>query len=70
MGPHAVAWEQLDSFATLFRHDQRPQSAPSVRPTPARRFDTIYVDDRIRVAQDSRGDTLVVARDGPPRRFT
>ncbi|PRW59761.1 cytochrome P450 [Chlorella sorokiniana] len=32
-------------------------------------FDTIYVDDRIRVAQDSRGDMLVVARDGPPRRM-
>ncbi|KAL4458667.1 hypothetical protein ABPG75_013532 [Micractinium tetrahymenae] len=32
-------------------------------------FDTIYVDDSIRVAQDVRGDTLVVAQDGPPRRF-
>lgn len=32
-------------------------------------FDTVYVDDRIRVAQDSRGDTLVVQRAGPPRRF-
>lgn len=39
-------------------------------PPAAHRFDTIYVDDQIRVAQDSRGDTLVVARDGPPRRFT
>ncbi|KAI8475856.1 MAG: plastid lipid associated protein [Monoraphidium minutum] len=33
-------------------------------------FDTVYVDDNIRVAQDIRGDTLVVARDGPPRIFT
>jgi hypothetical protein len=32
-------------------------------------FDTVYADNEIRVAQDSRGDTLVVARDGPPRRF-
>ncbi|KIZ03869.1 putative plastid-lipid-associated protein 11, chloroplastic [Monoraphidium neglectum] len=33
-------------------------------------FDTVYVDDQLRVAQDIRGDTLVVARDGPPRIFT
>ena len=32
-------------------------------------FDTVYVDDRVRVAEDSRGDTLVVRRDGPPRVF-
>ena len=32
-------------------------------------FDTVYCDDSIRVAQDSRGDTLVVQRDGPPHRF-
>ncbi|GBF91057.1 delta tubulin [Raphidocelis subcapitata] len=33
-------------------------------------FDTVYVDDRLRVAQDIRGDTLVVERDGPPRIFS
>lgn len=33
-------------------------------------FDTVYVDLNIRVAQDSRGDTLVVARDGQPRTFS
>ena len=33
------------------------------------RFDTVYLDDQIRVAKDSRGDTLVVERDGPPREF-
>ena len=32
-------------------------------------FDSVYADDRLRVAVDSRGDTLVVARDGPPRTF-
>ena len=32
-------------------------------------FDTVYVDEDVRVARDSRGDTLVVARDGPPRGF-
>ena len=32
-------------------------------------FDTVYVDERIRVARDSRGDTLIVERDGPPRYF-
>jgi hypothetical protein len=32
-------------------------------------FDTVYMDGKVRVAQDSRGDTLIVARDGPPRRF-
>jgi hypothetical protein len=30
----------------------------------------VYVDGSLRVAQDIRGDTLVVARDGPPRVFT
>lgn len=33
------------------------------------RFDTVYMDGSIRVATDSRGDTLVVQRDGPPRVF-
>ena len=33
------------------------------------RFDTIYLDDTCRVAKDIRGDTLVVQRDGPPRKF-
>lgn len=32
-------------------------------------FDNVYVDANLRVARDSRGDTLIVARDGPPRRF-
>lgn len=32
-------------------------------------FDTVYADADIRVARDSRGDTLVVAREGPPRQF-
>eukprot|EP00775_Hariotina_reticulata_P010821 gene10821-10978_t len=33
-------------------------------------FDTIYCDDDIRIAQDIRGDTLIVSRDGPPRIFS
>lgn len=33
-------------------------------------FDTVYLDSRIRVSTDSRGDTLIVARDGPPRSVT
>mmetsp|Transcript_11414 Transcript_11414/g.27086 ORF Transcript_11414/g.27086 Transcript_11414/m.27086 type:complete len:222 (+) Transcript_11414:92-757(+) len=33
-------------------------------------FDTVYLDDQIRVARDIRGDTLVVARDGLPREFS
>eukprot|EP00878_Enallax_costatus_P003582 GHUV01003796.1.p1 GENE.GHUV01003796.1~~GHUV01003796.1.p1 ORF type:complete len:213 (+),score=29.55 GHUV01003796.1:118-756(+) len=33
-------------------------------------FDTVYCDGTIRVAQDIRGDTLVVVNDGPPRIFT
>ena len=33
------------------------------------RFDTVYLDADYRVAKDIRGDTLVVQRDGPPRRF-
>ncbi|KAK9804798.1 hypothetical protein WJX72_006110 [[Myrmecia] bisecta] len=32
-------------------------------------FETVYLDKNIRVAKDSRGDTLVVVRDGPCRRF-
>jgi hypothetical protein len=33
------------------------------------RFDTVYIDNRVRVAKDIRGDTLIVSRDGPPRSF-
>lgn len=33
------------------------------------RFETVYVDQRIRIAKDIRGDTLIVTRDGPPRSF-
>jgi len=29
-------------------------------------FDTLYSDGELRVARDSRGDTLIVERDGPP----
>lgn len=32
-------------------------------------FDTVYVDSSMRIAKDSRGDTLIVSRDGPPRTF-
>jgi hypothetical protein len=32
-------------------------------------FDTVYLDKDIRIAKDVRGDTLIVARDGPPRWF-
>jgi hypothetical protein len=38
-------------------------------PWLVRRFDTVYLDEDIRVAKDIRGDTLVVERDGAPRRF-
>ena len=34
-----------------------------------RRFDTVFLGDQLRIAKDSRGDTLVVERDGPPRTF-
>ena len=33
------------------------------------RFDNVYVDSELRVAKDSRGDTLVVGRVGPPRMY-
>eukprot|EP01025_Chloroclados_australasicus_P029829 TRINITY_DN29806_c0_g1_i2.p1 TRINITY_DN29806_c0_g1~~TRINITY_DN29806_c0_g1_i2.p1 ORF type:complete len:208 (-),score=9.10 TRINITY_DN29806_c0_g1_i2:307-930(-) len=32
-------------------------------------FDTVYIDDSIRIAEDSRGDTLIVSRDGDPVKF-
>ena len=31
------------------------------------RFDTVFVNSKIRVSKDSRGNILVVTRDGPPR---
>jgi hypothetical protein len=34
------------------------------------RFDTVYVDGKIRIAQDIRGDTLIVENNGPPRMLT
>ncbi|KAG2447547.1 hypothetical protein HYH02_007471 [Chlamydomonas schloesseri] len=33
-------------------------------------FDNLYLDDELRVSYDSRGDTLITRRAGPPRRFT
>ncbi|KAG2490625.1 hypothetical protein HYH03_011016 [Edaphochlamys debaryana] len=33
-------------------------------------FDNVYMDKDIRVSCDSRGDTLVTTRVGPPKRFT
>lgn len=32
-------------------------------------FDTVYMDDELRIAKDIRGDTLIVKRDGKPRVF-
>ncbi|GLC41136.1 hypothetical protein PLESTB_001795200 [Pleodorina starrii] len=33
-------------------------------------FDNLYLDGELRVSYDSRGDTLITRRAGPPRRFT
>ncbi|KAG2425817.1 hypothetical protein HXX76_013442 [Chlamydomonas incerta] len=33
-------------------------------------FDNLYLDEDLRVSYDSRGDTLITRRAGPPRRFT
>ena len=33
------------------------------------RFDNVYVDGELRVAKDSRGDTLVTRRVGPPHTY-
>lgn len=33
-------------------------------------FDNVYLDDTLRVSCDSRGDTLITMRAGPPKRFT
>ncbi|GIL71736.1 hypothetical protein Vretimale_828 [Volvox reticuliferus] len=33
-------------------------------------FDNLYLDGDLRVSYDSRGDTLITRRVGPPRRFT
>ena len=47
----------------------RPKLVVLVNQRATCRFDTVFMDDNIRVAKDIRGDTLVVARDGPPRAF-
>lgn len=49
--------------------DTPPPLTASTAPA-TNRFDTIFVNERIRIAQDIRGDTLIVERDGPPRIFT
>ena len=33
------------------------------------RFDTVFLNQQIRVARDIRGDTLICIRDGPVREF-
>jgi hypothetical protein len=63
----AASW-QLCIQARTHPSTHSPTHTPC--PFPERRFDTIYVDDNLRVAQDIRGDTLIVTRDGPPRIFT
>lgn len=47
-------------------HDKAPKSE-CVR---LDRFDNLYLDEELRVSYDSRGDTLITRRAGPPRRFT
>ncbi|KAI3435994.1 hypothetical protein D9Q98_002051 [Chlorella vulgaris] len=64
VGPQRTSF-QFTSATVQLPKDRKLQ----LPPFGAGWFDTVYMDDEIRVAQDSRGDTLVVARDGPPRRF-
>lgn len=45
-----------------------PNTILSLPPFGSGWFESVYVDD-LRIAYDSRGDMLVVARDGPPRVF-
>jgi len=33
-------------------------------------FDTVFLDDTLRIAEDIRGDTLIVTRDHSGRPFT
>ena len=34
------------------------------------RFETVYLDDDLRIAKDIRGDTLIVENGGPATKFT
>ena len=43
--------------------------AQILKDTDLTEIELVEKDSRIRVARDSRGDTLVVERDGPPRAF-
>lgn len=66
----SVAGPQRTSFAFTGATLQLPAGRRlSLPPFGSGWFDSVYADGDIRVARDSRGDTLVVARDGPPRRF-
>ncbi|CAL5220831.1 g2911 [Coccomyxa viridis] len=46
-----------------------PKRTVSLPPFGKGWFDTVYLGNKIRVAKDIRGDTLVVERDGAPRSF-
>lgn len=52
--------------------DASPVAYAHAVPPPwprACRFDTVYLDADLRISKDSRGDTLVTTRAGPPRVF-
>ena len=63
-----------DGVRVTFRFERaslRTSSAAkpfSIPPFGAGFFDNLYVDDTLRVARDSRGDTLVVERSATPWR--
>ncbi len=63
-GPLRVEFEFTS--ARLLLPEQRTWKLP---PFGKGWFDNVYVDAQYRVAQDSRGDTLVVVRQGEPRVF-
>ena len=69
VGPQRVAFKFRAAKLKLATRDV------SLPPFGQGWFDTVYLggDDGggidVRIARDSRGDTLIVARDGPPRAF-
>ncbi|KAK9836422.1 hypothetical protein WJX74_000143 [Apatococcus lobatus] len=62
-----VVGDQRTDFKFSGAKLKLPRRTLNIPPFGKGWFDTVYLDQNIRVAKDIRGDTLITTRDGPPR---
>ncbi|KAK9867961.1 hypothetical protein WJX84_006014 [Apatococcus fuscideae] len=64
-----VIGDQRTNFKFSGAKLKLPKRTLNIPPFGKGWFDTVYLDETVRVAKDIRGDTLITIRDGPPRSF-